>query len=54
MGKVEKIYENIKTQNENLQEEVHLFFHLLMASDFEEITESRFTSVFIIKMFYAF
>ncbi|MBO1280958.1 hypothetical protein [Acinetobacter nosocomialis] len=54
MGRVEKIYENIKANNEHLQDEVHLFFHLLMSSDFEEITESRFTSVFLLKMFYAF
>ncbi|HGW4397470.1 MULTISPECIES: hypothetical protein [Acinetobacter calcoaceticus/baumannii complex] len=54
MSRVEKIYENIKANNDHLQDEVHLFFHLVMNSDFEEITESRFTSVFLIKMFYAF
>ncbi|WON79113.1 hypothetical protein OK024_08995 [Acinetobacter sp. UGAL515B_02] len=54
MNKVEKIYEKIKLNNENLQGKVHLFFHLIMTSDFEELTESRFTSVFLMKMFNAF
>lgn len=54
MSKIQRIYENIKANNQNLQDEVHLFFNLMLRSDFEEITESRFTSIFIIKLFYAF
>jgi mRNA-degrading endonuclease YafQ of YafQ-DinJ toxin-antitoxin module len=54
MGKIEKIYEDLKTNNENLPQEVHFFFNWLLMSNLEIITESRFTTVFIIKMLYAF
>ena len=51
MGKIEKIYEDLKTNNENLPQEVHFFFNWLLMSNLEIITESRFTTVFIIRMF---
>lgn len=54
MGKIDNIYESIKLNNNDLQDNVHFFFNLLLMSDFEQITESRFTTVFIIKMLYAF
>ena len=30
MGKIEKIYEDLKTNNENLPQEVHFFFNWLL------------------------
>ena len=54
MSKILTIYENIKQRNQQIQNEVHLFFNLLLMSDLEELTESRFTTGFILKMLYAF
>jgi hypothetical protein len=54
MSKISKIYENIIEKNENLDDKLHLFFNLLLISGLEEVAESRFTTVFIMKMFHAF
>ena len=54
MSKISKIYENIIEENEHIDDKLHFFFNLLLTTELEEITESRFTTVFILKMFHAF
>ena len=53
MGKIEKIYENLKLIMKTCRKRF-IFFNWLLMSNLEIITESRFTTVFIIKMLYAF
>lgn len=54
MSKISKIYENIIEENKHIDDKLHFFFNLLLTTELEEITESRFTTVFIMKMFHAF
>lgn len=50
MGNIEEIYQSIKDENQEIDERVHILFHILKERDFQEVTDGRFSLLFIIKL----
>ena len=50
MGNIEEIYQSIKDENQEIDERVHILFHILKERDFQGVTDGRFSLLFIIKL----
>lgn len=50
MNNVEEIYNDIKENNQEIDERIHILFQVLKETDFQEVTGGRFSLLFIMKL----
>ncbi|MEZ2902963.1 hypothetical protein ACBQ24_09490 [Acinetobacter terrestris] len=50
MNKIEEIYQNIKENNQEIDERIHILFQVLKEKEFQEVTDGRFSLLFIMKL----
>ena len=50
MNNIEEIYKDIKANNSKIDVRIHILFQVLQEREFQEVTDGRFSSLFIMKL----
>ncbi|UIZ94917.1 hypothetical protein GBN67_08175 [Acinetobacter johnsonii] len=50
MNNIDEIYNDIKVNNQDIDERIHILFQVLKETDFQDVTGGRFSLLFIMKL----